>query len=99
MQHVHTEALLGGSYWVSPEGLQKRLAMLGEDFCYNVVNNSLQVYGRKNEVAGWVGIPGNAKHCDYCLDHIIDHFFRLGQFLPRLPAHGHCVCTWRMISK
>ena len=73
--------------------------MLTEDFSYNVVNNALQVYGRKNEVEGfeWVGSM-DERTCNYC-DGQIGRFYRLGQFLPRLPAHNLCRCEWRLVKK
>lgn len=86
-------------YWKSPEGIQRRVDMLGQDFCWRVVNNALQVYGRKNDVKGWLGIEGPSEHCEYCLAHIIGHFFRLGQFLPRLPAHNYCTCEWELVPR
>jgi len=73
--------------------------MLGEDFTFRVVNNSLQVYGKKNEASGfeWVGSI-DERTCNYC-DSQIGRQYRLGQFLPRLPAHGGCRCSWRIIPQ
>ena len=88
-----------GDYWVSPEGLKRRLEYLGEDFCYNVINNALQAYGRKNEVSGWEWIGSmDERTCTYC-DSQMGRFYRLGQFLPRLPSHVNCRCEWRLIKK
>jgi len=86
-------------YWKSPDGIRRRVNMLGEDFTFRVVNNSLQVYGKKNEASGfeWVGSI-DERTCNYC-DSQIGRQYRLGQFLPRLPAHGGCRCGWRIIPQ
>jgi hypothetical protein len=90
---------VSNDFWTSPEGIDRRLAMFSEDFSYNVVNNSLQVYGGANDVAGFLGIGGSTKHCIYCSEHIIGLIFNKGQFLPRLPAHNYCSCSWELVSK
>jgi len=86
-------------YWKSPEGIERRVEMLGQDFCYNVVNEALQVYGRKNDVLGWYWIGNiDERTCSYC-DSQIGLFYRLGMFLPRLPAHAGCRCGWELVSR
>ena len=81
-------------YWKSPAGIEKRVEMLGEDFTFRVVNNSLQAYGRVNDVRGfiWVGSL-DERTCDYCASQT-GRFYRLGQFMPSLPAHNNCRCCW-----
>lgn len=86
-------------YWKSAMGLKRRIEMLGADFNYHIVNGALQAYGGNPEISGWLGIPGMTEHCEYCIAHIIGHYFRKGQFLPRLPAHRYCSCSWRLIRK
>jgi len=86
-------------YWKSPEGIRRRVDMLGEDFTFRVVNNSLQVYGKKNEASGFEWVGSIDEHtCNYC-DSQIGRQYRLGQFLPRLPAHAGCRCEWRLIPR
>lgn len=86
-------------YWRSASGLKRRVQMLGGAFHYQLINNALQAYGGDPQISGWLGIPGATEHCEYCLAHIIGHYFRKGQFLPRLPAHHGCTCSWRLIKK
>lgn len=86
-------------YWKSAVGLKRRIDMLGGHFHYSVINGALQAYGGNPEISGWRGIPGLTEHCEYCLKHIIGKFFRKGQFLPKLPAHHGCSCSWKLIKK
>jgi len=85
-------------YWRGPEGIRRRVEMLGEDFCFNVVNNALQAYGRVNEIAGWIWVGSmDERQCDYCYSRT-GNFYRQGMFLPRLPAHAGCRCEWQLMS-
>ena len=81
--------------------LPKLADMLGEDFTYRLVNNALQVYGQANKVKGWRWEGSiDERTCDYCYSHIMeDRLYRLGQFLPSLPAHAGCRCGWILIEK
>ena len=86
-------------YWKSPAGITRRVEMLGEDFTYRLVNNALQVYGEANGVAGWEWEGAlDERTCDYCASQIGRRYW-LGQFLPSLPAHAGCRCTFRLIPK
>jgi len=86
-------------YWRSPAGIKRRKEMFGEQFTFQFVNNALQAYGRKNEVAGfeWVGTL-DERTCNIC-DGQIGRQYTIGQFLPQLPAHVGCRCEWRVIKK
>jgi len=86
-------------YWKSPEGLQRRIHMIGEGFTFQIVNNALQAYGARNRVRGfeWIGSL-DERTCDYC-DSQIGRQYNLGQFLPSLPAHVGCRCEWRLIKQ
>ena len=88
-------------YWKSPAGITRRVEMLGEDFTYRLVNNALQVYGQTNKVKGWRWEGSiDERTCDYCYSKIMeDRLYRLGQFLPSLPAHAGCRCGWILIEK
>jgi len=90
---------MNDSYWTSPEGLAKRITMFSYDFTFGIHNSSLQVYGRNEDVAGfeWEGSM-DERTCDYC-DGQMGRFYRLGQFLPSLPAHPNCRCSWRLVPK
>ena len=72
--------------------------MLGEDFVYGMQNNALQLLASENNASvEWVGYPDD-RICDYC-DGQIGRVYRVGQFIPRLPAHVHCRCSWMLIPK
>ena len=85
-------------FWKSLQGLHQRLELLGEDFVFGMQNNALQLLASDNNCAvEWIGYT-DAKTCDYC-DSQIGRQYRVGQFIPRLPAHPHCRCSWRLIRK
>jgi len=90
---------MSSEYWKSPEGIARRVEMIGEDFTFRVVNNSLMAYGRKNDVAGfgWIGSM-DERTCSYC-DSQMGRIYRVGQFLPSLPSHAGCRCEWSLLSK
>jgi hypothetical protein len=86
------------NYWKTQAGIQARLDMLGEDFVYGMQNNALQLLASENEAAvEWVGYIDNVT-CNVC-DAQIGRVYRVGQFIPELPAHIHCRCSWRLIPK
>lgn len=99
--NFHPETLLEkkSSFWKSNAGLKRRTELLGKDATFRLVNNALQAYGERNEIDGWEGVEGVSNHCEYCLSHVIGHFFRFGQFMPSIPAHHGCTCTWRLIKR
>lgn len=86
------------NYWTTPEGLRARIDLLGEDFVYGMQNNALQLLASENNCAvEWIGYI-DLKTCTIC-DSQIGHIYRVGQFIPRLPAHARCRCSWRLIPK
>lgn len=98
--HSHLELLEKTSeYWKSPKGIRKRIEMIGEGFTFQLVNNALQAYGTVNNVKGfeWVGSLDELT-CPYCATQI-GRYYRVGQFLPSLPAHLNCRCEWRLIPR
>jgi hypothetical protein len=90
---------MSNDYWSSPKGLAKRIMMFSLDFTFGIQNKALQVYGGNEDVWGfeWEGNI-DERTCDYC-DARIGHQYRLGMFLPRLPAHANCRCGWRLIPR
>ena len=97
--HPRTRLEARVNYWVSPEGMLKRMDMIGQDFIFQIVNNSLQAFGVSNDVKGFLGREGFSSHCDYCSGNIIGKFFYQGRYLPRLPAHNNCTCEWEIVKK
>ncbi len=87
-------------YWSSPEGIMKRIDMLSQSFTYKTVNSALMAYGESAGITQWrwVTNPGASVSgpCVYC-DSQSGRIYRKGQFLPPLPAHANCVCTWELM--
>ena len=87
-------------YWRSPAGINERISALGEFFTYNIVNNSLQVYGETYgaEAFVWITHPELSKTgpCPICSPRH-GHVYKPGQFLPSMPAHRRCVCGWEIV--
>lgn len=97
--HAVTLREASEEYWRTAMGLKRRIDMLGANFHYNIINGALQVYGGDPAIKGWLGVAGISEHCEYCLAKIIGRTYDKGQFLPRLPAHHRCTCTWRLVKK
>ena len=87
-------------YWRTPEGINQRLDMLGSQFTYMVVNNSLKMYGDTYGASGmmWVTHPEASKTgpCQICSPKH-GRIYKPGQFMPPMPAHARCVCQWEII--
>jgi len=84
-------------YWNSPAGLQRRLDMLGEGFTFQLVNNALQAYGNANGAWGWEWTGYlDERVCQICEPRIGTRY-RQGMFLPNLPVHNLCRCTFEII--
>jgi hypothetical protein len=86
-------------YWTSPEGLFKRIDMLTQDWTYRTYNGAVQLIGLVNEVEGfeWEGSI-DERTCNKC-DMNIGRQYKLGQFMPTLPVHNFCRCSWRVIAR
>ena len=78
--------------------IKSRIAMLGEDFVYGMQNNALQLLASENNASvEWIGYL-DWRTCKIC-DGKIGRVWRVGQFIPRLPAHPNCRCSWWLIPK
>lgn len=85
-------------YWKSPEGLNRRIELIGEDYVFRIHNGALALVGNANLSAlEWIGYI-DVKTCDYC-DGQIGRIYRQGQYIPSLPAHPWCRCSWHLINK
>ena len=88
------------AYWSSPEGILQRIAMLSQSFTHRIVNNALIIYGESGGITRWRWgtNPGESIFgpCAYC-ESQDGRIYRKGQFLPSLPAHVNCVCTWELM--
>ena len=90
------------AYWSSPEGITQRIAMLSQSFTHKIVNNSLIIYGESGGITRWrwATNPGARQSgpCEYC-ESQDGRIYRKGQFLPSLPAHANCFCTWELMFR
>lgn len=85
------------AYWYTPEGITRRIEMLSESFTYKIVNNSLIVYGETYGIKRFRWITAaDERVCPYCGTKE-GRIYRVGQFLPPLPAHVACRCRWELM--
>ena len=84
-------------FWKTSEGFKRRIEALAEDFTFGLFNDALTEIGKKNNAKYfmWMGYP-DANICGYC-SRFVGNVYRTGQFLPRLPAHPNCRCSWEII--
>lgn len=83
------------SYWLSDKGITVRLEDLAEHISYRTFNNAIQVYASEMSqvvMFEWVTRIDRST-CDYC-DSQSGKPYRKGQFMPAIPAHIGCRCTW-----
>ncbi len=94
-------------YWKTPVGIAERISMIGEDFTFRVYNNALAVYGSDTYSSlQWMGYgqiesPSQAdiRTCKFCRSKI-GHIYKTGgQYIPPLPAHNRCRCSWKLIPR
>jgi len=84
-------------YWKSPAGITRRVEMLSQSFTYKVVNNALLIYGETGGVKRWRWVTtGDERVCPIC-GALAGRVYRVGQFLPSMPAHVFCRCRWEIM--
>ncbi|MCJ7762674.1 hypothetical protein MUP38_04370 [Candidatus Bathyarchaeota archaeon] len=85
------------SFWTSEAGFLLRLDMLSQDIVWRTINNSIQLIGGEAGVREfeWVTEYLDNEPCNYC-DSQSGRRYRVGQFIPRIPAHTNCKCHWSM---
>lgn len=86
-------------FWTSDKGLLLRLDDLAESITWETVNNSLRILASEAGIKNfeWVTEIGPTT-CDYC-DAQSGRRYRVGQFMPRLPAHVSCRCHWDILTE
>jgi len=82
------------SFWQSLEGVRVRLEDLAELISYRTYNNAFQVYASSAGVKlfEWRAELDD-RTCEYC-SAMDGRVYRRGQFMPGMPAHPGCRCTW-----
>jgi len=84
-------------YGYTPEGINRRIEMLSQSFTYKIVNHALIAYGETGGITRWQWTTaGDERVCPVCgpLD---GRIYRKGQFMPSLPAHAYCRCSWELM--
>lgn len=81
-------------YWSTEKGIAVRLEMLGHEVHWGYFNNAVKVFAseigiKKFKMVGEITVTS----CAYC-EHYVGHVYRLGQFMPDLPAHVFCKHWW-----
>jgi len=86
-------------YWLSDKGITVRLEDLAEHIAYRTYNNAIQVYASNSEVYSFEFVTaGDENVCAAC-DAFSGRRFRKGQFMPQIPLHPGCRCTWDVLVK
>jgi hypothetical protein len=94
------------SEWSSLELLGVRIDMLAEDLSFKIFNNALKAYASSPELASrilgleWVADYFDPKSlpCPVCDGHA-GRIWGRGEFMPRMPAHLGCKCSWRVVLR
>lgn len=87
-------------YWISPEGITRRIRSLSQIFNWKLVNNACKVIAPVNRAKWlqWVDY-GDLKVCPICLHHSTKGgngkgFWKVQWFMPEMPVHPGCRCQW-----
>jgi hypothetical protein len=85
-------------YWSTDEGIQIRLDFLSHDIVWGGYNEATQLTLRElgEKYIEWA-TEITLHTCDYC-DSQSGRRYRLGQFMPWLPAHPNCKCWWALVE-
>jgi len=88
-------------FWTSKEGILIRLEDLSHDFTFKVFNGAVRGYIKDAgfKKFGWVTSEDNIARgvsCEYCKRQNGKEY-KVGQFLPKIPAHIGCDCFWDIL--
>jgi len=85
------EILLSSDFWLSEQGIEVRLQDLAEAVTWETVNNATRLTGSEAgaKVFEWITEIG-PETCNYC-DSQSGRRYRIGQFIPQIPAHPNCL--------
>jgi hypothetical protein len=79
-------------YWMSETGVNLRLEMLGQSIVWGSFNNAIKVSASSYGVHRFT-MAGLPPVCKYCQQYY-GHTYRMGQFMPNIPAHPYCTHYW-----
>lgn len=90
-------------FWDTPKGITRLIDTLVEDFNHRIVNNALKIVAPTlgAKWIKWILHPELTKSgpCPYCQAKSKggrDGYYHVTWFMPRMPAHRHCVCEWEI---
>ena len=98
------ETLVKASFWDTPAGITRSIKGLGEYFTYDTYNNATHILGETYGVSYLIwtlGIPHD-KACPRCVENSQkgdNGRFKVGWFIPQMPVHPHCRCTFKLEVK
>jgi len=88
-------------FWLSDKGILIRLEDLSHNFVFKVFNGATRGYvkGAGFKKFRWITSEENIARgvsCAYCIKQNRREY-KVGQFLPKMPAHLGCDCFWDML--
>lgn len=93
--------------WTTPKMLKYRVNLLAEDLVYNVYTKCIQYYSKTPQVKKllkgfrWKAVRNFlTPPCPLCdARDRKSKIYLAGQFMPRLPAHFNCRCSWQVVLR
>lgn len=86
-------------FWSSDKGLLLRLDDLAESVTWETVNNAFRILASEAGIRNFEWVTEISPNtCSYC-DAQSGRRYRVGQFMPRLPAHIACKCHWDILTE
>lgn len=84
-------------YWKSDQGLAARIEMLAEQVIWKTFNGAMKAYAGESGIKQFEWVTQiDVRTCNYC-DAQSGRRYRIGQFMPEIPAHPDCRCHWDII--
>jgi hypothetical protein len=77
-------------YWLTAEGIDDRIEMLGSNITWRTFNGAIHVIGKNLGIKEFAIVgPIDEKTCEWCGNHV-NRTYLVGQFMPMLPHHPNC---------
>lgn len=85
------------NYWETPEGINRRIDLIGQNFIFRISNEAFRGYAKTVATKWliWITHPEltNTGPCPICAPRQ-GRRWKINEPHPRIPAHVRCVCTW-----
>lgn len=87
-------------YWKSPIGLKRRIDSLAGHYTYRLVNNAVRITSQTDPKTRWLTwiTAADDRVCPLCAPLHLRRY-RPWWFLPEMPRHVGCRCTWQLTYK